>query len=98
MFDARLRALKGIETYALCTGEEQCWLLIQSLDISYPFPPQPYKARFMHKIKLDIIFSPHVVIRRSSRLIELALLVLVRVRVLRVGISLATLLAANRMI
>lgn len=46
----------------------------------------------------SISFSPHVVIRRSSRLIELALLVLVRVRVLRAGISLATLLAANRMI
>ena len=51
----------------------------------------------MNKINIDFI-SPHVIICSSSRLIELALLVLVRIGVLRVVISLATLLASNRLL
>lgn len=45
----------------------------------------------MHKNNAGLI-SPHVIIGRSSRLIELALLVLVRICVLRIVITLAALL------
>ena len=51
----------------------------------------------MHRLNLGLK-SPHVVISRSTRLIELALLVLVRIRVLRIAVSLPTVLATHRLL
>lgn len=53
--------------------------------------------QLMHKINSKFT-SPHIIIGRPSRLIELALLVLVRIGVLRVVISLATLLTPKYLI
>ena len=59
--------------------------------------PYAYESRFVHKLNLGST-SPHIIISRPPRLIELALLVLVRIGVLRVTVCLATLLAPKRLI
>ena len=51
----------------------------------------------MHIIN-PVLISPHVVISRSTRLIELALLVLVWIRVLRIVMSLPTVLTTHRLL
>ena len=48
----------------------------------------------MHRLNPGLT-SPHVIIGRSTRLIELALLVLVRIGVLRIVVSLPTVLTTH---
>ena len=51
----------------------------------------------MHKLNPGLT-SPHVVIGCSTRLIELALLVLIRIRLLRIVVSLPTVLTTHRLL
>lgn len=74
----------------------KCCQLIQGVDIWDFISLRPIE-HVMHSLNPGLT-SPHVIIGRSTRLIELALLVLVRIRVLRIVVSLPTVLTTHRLL